>query len=224
MVLGYATREASGYLGCHPDDLPILSTWGDRGLGAAALYVEVIARHGHIVETRWRERRLYLDLNGIPGDPREAVPGVQLERKGFVGWEWLISENDQTRRDAADVARLEREPGFAAFRREVTACIQSAGAPGCFAAYVKSPFNHPGAAAAFGTPHSVSAEQFVQYAWTAVGDRGGSGRTWTDLVSCFAGGRIITATATTARFKGTLYCDVERGPAGWKLTGFFAGG
>lgn len=91
MVLGYATVSADGspqdYRGCRPG-LPVISTWGDCGIGAATLYIEVLSRVGPIVETQYGGQRYYLDLNDLPGDPRSPDPSFEGRLKGYVGWEW----------------------------------------------------------------------------------------------------------------------------------------
>lgn len=221
MVLGYRSVDATGYQGCTPADLPIISTWGDRGLGSAALYIEVVSRRGHIIETRWAARRLYFDLNSLPGDPRVSVPNAQLERKGFVGWEWLLSEREEARRTRVAFARLLREPGFKRFLQGARSCLSSSRVARCFAAFVKSPFYHSGAATALGKSNYVTPAEFVRYAWTAPGESGGSGKMWDDLCSCLTVGVPVAATSTKVQFSGTVLCNVELGRTGWALTAFY---
>jgi hypothetical protein len=95
MVLGYGLRagDLTDYRGC-PPGLPIVSTWGDRGVGTAALFIVVADRQGAIVAVPYGSRRLYLDLNALPGDPREPTNDLRrvVRLKGFVGWEWLPPE------------------------------------------------------------------------------------------------------------------------------------
>lgn len=91
MVLGYENVSADGspqdYRGC-PSGLPIVSTWGDCGIGTATLYIEVHSPLGPLVETRYATRSFYLDLNDLPGDPRSSDPSFEVRLKGYVGWEW----------------------------------------------------------------------------------------------------------------------------------------
>lgn len=91
MVLGYATVSADGspheYTGCRPG-LPIVSTWGDCGMGTATLFIEVLSRAGPIVETKYGDQRYYLDLNDLPGDPRVPDSSFEVRLKDFIGWEW----------------------------------------------------------------------------------------------------------------------------------------
>ena len=61
MVLGYETRPEIGnakYDPC-PPGFPIISMWGDGGLGGADLYIEVASRKGTIVDVRYAGRSYY---------------------------------------------------------------------------------------------------------------------------------------------------------------------
>jgi hypothetical protein len=91
MVLGYRGRPEVGnakYDGC-PTGFPVISTWGDHGLGGAVLYVDVVSRKGPIAEVRFEGKPYYFDLNAIPGDPRRPDPALGRRPRGFLGWEWM---------------------------------------------------------------------------------------------------------------------------------------
>lgn len=223
MVLGYATVDAEGYHPCVPQGLPLISTWGDKGLGAAAIYIEVASRRGRVVESRWGVRRLYLDLNTLPGDPREPIRNANLRTRGFLGWEWLLSEHDEQRRTRASYARLLRQPAFKQFVDGARLCLASTRVPGCLAPFVESPFYHSDAAAALKKAHYVTAAELVRYAWTAGGESGGTGRAWDDLRSCLLDGVPVSVTPTRVQLSGAVHCNVERGRTGWKLTAFYVG-
>jgi hypothetical protein len=226
MVLGYSSVDAGVYRPCVPPGLPLISTWSDSGRGTAAIYVEVAARREAIVESRWGARRLYLDLNTLPGDPREPIPdaSLRLRTRGFLGWEWLLSKHEEQRQTHAAYSRLLREPAFRHFMDGVRSCLTSKHVPGCLVPFVGSPFYHRDAAAALGKDGHVTAAELVRYAWAAVGESGGTGKAWDDLRSCLLDGEPISVTQSTVQLSGAVVCDVERGPNAWKLTAFFAGG
>ena len=221
MVLGYTSVDAGVYRPCVPPGLPLISTRSDSGLGVAAVYVEVVARRGAIVESRWGARRLYLDLNTLPGDPREPIPDASLRTRGFPGWEWLLSKHEEQRQTHAAYARLLREPAFRHFMDGVRSCLTSKQVPGCLVPFVKSPFYHTDAAAALGKDSHVTAAELVRYAWAAVGESGGTGKAWDDLRSCLLDGEPVSVTESTVQLSGAVVCNVERRPSGWKLTAFF---
>ena len=223
MVLGYRTADAGDYHPCVPLGLPLISTWGDKGLGAAAIYIEVAARRGRVVESRWGARRLYLDLNTLPGDPREPIQDANLRTKGFLGWEWLLSENAEQRHTRAAYLRLLRQPAFKQFIDGVRSCLASRRVPGCLAAFVESPFYHSEAAAALGKTNFVTAAELVRYAWTAAGESGGTGRAWDDLRSCLLDGVPASVTPEFVQLSGAVLCNLELGRTGWKLTAFHVG-
>lgn len=137
MVLGYGSVDAQQYQRCVPQDLPLISTWSDQSRGAAAIYIEVMARRGPIIESLWGIRRVYLDLNALPGDPREAIDDANLRTEGFVGWEWLLSEHEERRQIRAAYEQLLRQPSFTEFysrrsRLSVAAWfVQLSGAVSC---------------------------------------------------------------------------------------------
>ena len=209
MVLGYRT-SASSYTGCNPADLPIVSTWGDNGLGAAAHYIEVVAFTKTIAEAEWRGQRLFFDLDALPGDPNDPKPSFRLARKGFIGWEWMPSERVSRRRTALAFARLLREPAFSQFFHSVRHCIRSADAPNCLIPFVQSPFYDSDAG------DDVSAADWVRYAW---GQRNEwSERKWDLLDSCFFGERAVTAGPRFVQFGPSPLCDVELSHGKWRLT------
>jgi len=91
MVLGYrdfGSVASQVYDGCRVQT-PVLSTWGDNGIGTAAVFLEVAERRGNIVELRFGARKVYLDLNSLPGDPETPLPDVKHEARGFTGWIWV---------------------------------------------------------------------------------------------------------------------------------------
>lgn len=223
MVLGYATVDAEGYHPCVPHGLPLISTWGDKGLGAAAIYIEVASRRGRVVESRWGPRRLYIDLNTLPGDPREPIQDANLRTQGFLGWEWLLSEHEEQRQTRAAFARLLRQPAFKQFVDGVRSCLTSRRVPGCLAPFVESPFYHSNAAAALEKANYVTAAELVRYAWTAAGQSGGTGKAWDDLRSCLLDGVPVSVTPQFVQLSGAVLCNVERGRTGWKLTAFYVG-
>ena len=204
MLLGYDERHA--YTGCG-SDMPVVSLAGDSGLGAAAVYVEVVRRIGTIAEARFGSRTVYLDLKSLPQG----------------GWDWLISEREQARRDAAAAQQLRQDPAFARFVRDVRACVSSSRAPGCFAAFLESPFYDWDAAAKVARDFYVTAEQFVDYLADAPARAASSGKLWDEIVACFTNDRLLVMTPREARFAGGVNCDVKRTPAGWKVTSIFVG-
>ena len=228
MVLGYATGPEVGtprYTPC-PDGFPVISTWGDRGLGAATLLIEVFSRTGTLVEVRFRGQSLYFDLNALPGDPRDVaqVPssifvtgppassfGVKM--KGFLGWEWEISAVDAARLKAVAATRLRRQPAFARFLRDVQQCVASPqNAPQCLIPHVQESMLNI-------DRDKVIAAAFVDDVWQRVDTEGR--RLWTYLAGCFSS-NDLDASDTAARFEASegYICDVELTKMGWKLTGF----
>jgi hypothetical protein len=204
MLLGYDERRT--YIGCGAD-MPVLSIAGDNGLGAAAVYIEVVRRVGTVAEARYGSRTLYLDLNSLP--------------RG--GWDWLISEREQARRDAEAAQKLRQDPVFARFVRDVRACLSSSRTPGCFASFLESPFYDWDAAAKVARDYYVTAEQFVDYAASAPARGASSGKLWDEIVACFTNDRLLVMTPREARFEGDVNCDVKRTAAGWKVTSIFVG-
>jgi len=230
MVLGYATGPEVGssrYIRC-PDGFPVISTWGDRGKGAAALFIEVFSRTGRIVEVRFRDRSFYFDLNALPGDPRDPaeVPGsmfltgppassFDVRMKGFLGWQWEISEEEAARLKARAVNRLRRQPAFARFLRDVRRCLGVAQTPACLVPFLAETLSNEHG-------DSVTATQFADLAWREIDSEGR--RRWTDLEECFLS-EDLDASDTAARF-ATLNgwnCDLALGKTGWKLTDAFQG-
>jgi hypothetical protein len=227
MVLGYSegSVEAPTYTGC-PDGFPVISTWGDHGLGGAALFIEVFSRRGAIVEVRFRDQPLYFDLNMLPGDPRDEAPissfrsvtadKTGLRPKGFMGWQWEIPVVEADRLRAVAAEKLRREPRFARFIRDVKACLSSSRVPGCFIPFVKDGLYYPEADP---TAFYVTAAKFADYVWRQT-DYDGS-RLWNRLRECFVSGGL-DAGDTAARLEGKQgwSCDLELTKKGWKLTGF----
>jgi hypothetical protein len=86
MVLGYSslafrTAGKYEYKAC-PSDVPVKSTWGDGGTGAAALYVEVeqVSKDQAVME--FRGTPLYLDLKAIKGKYQVLAPGSLSNKPG----------------------------------------------------------------------------------------------------------------------------------------------
>lgn len=223
MVLGYRTRDAEDYRRCIPDGLPVLSMWGDNGKGAAALFIEVTARRGSIVESTWGARRLYFDLNSLPGDPQEPIPGAFLRRKGFLGWEWLPSERDQRRQIRAAYARRLREVEFSRFITDVRKCFSSTRAPDCLVPFVESPFADVEIAMAVGKTNEVTATELVRYVWTSARPDGDGRPIWYELRECLLNGEPEAIGRGYVHLQGDVHCTIERRADGWKLTSFYVG-
>jgi hypothetical protein len=222
MVLGYDSLPHLGEAGFHECgiDLPLLSTWGDDGIGAAVVLIEVFRVRGTVVEARYGNRSVYLDLNTLPGDPIGQVPASLRPSRpdGFPGWDWRLSDVEDRRRPAESIASLRRDPSFARFLTEVRTCLESSRVPQCMAAFISSPYYDSEAAAALGRPRettAVTADEYVRYAWGSGGPDYST--RWSHLRACFLGDRIVYATPTMAQFEGQTFCEVERGPDGWKL-------
>jgi hypothetical protein len=230
MVLGYSTNPAVGsptYTPC-PDGFPVISTWGDHGLGGATLMIEVFTRTGTLVEVRFRRQSLYFDLNALPGDPSDiaevpdsmfltgpAASSFGVKMKGFPGWNWEISGVEVDRMKAQAATRLRRQPAFARFLRDLQACLASSQTPGCLVRFVQDTI-----------PDSkrdrVTAKQFVDSLWQQVDSS--DGRQWIDLEECFRS-EDLDASDTAARFTtgDGWHCNLEFTKAGWKLTDFVLG-
>lgn len=221
MVLGYRTVDAQDYRPCMPEDLPLISTWSDKGLGVAAIYIEVVARRGAIVESLWGARRVYLDLNTLPGDPREPIADAKLRMKGFLGWEWLRSGHEQRQQLRADFEQLLRQPDFREFVEGVRACLSSPRVPECLAPFVTTPFYHADAAAAIGKVNFVTAGELVRYLWTAKGESGGTRQGWQDVHSCLMAGEPVAVSPKSVQLSGAVLCNVTREGTRWKLSAFF---
>lgn len=78
MILGYSSSAfVSGgpteYRPC-PTDVPVRSTWGDGGTGAAALYVEVERVEKDRAEIRFRGKTYHLTLAPLLGHYRVEPP------------------------------------------------------------------------------------------------------------------------------------------------------
>ena len=89
MVLGYITPVSEfikanakvKYEPC-PADVPIKSTWGDGGTGAAALFIEVEKVNDNRADVRYRGEILHLDLSKIKGKYRVNPPGSLSNEPG----------------------------------------------------------------------------------------------------------------------------------------------
>jgi len=49
-----------------PSDLPILTSWGDNGLGVACLYIRTDTQSNNVGEVNFKGQRLYYNLNNLP--------------------------------------------------------------------------------------------------------------------------------------------------------------
>lgn len=232
MVLGYATRldiDSGKYTPC-PDGFPVISTWGDHGKGAAALYIEVFTRNRSLVEVRFRGKPYFVDLNALPGDPRPqlevagssfiAAPSLPLfgvKPKGFVGWEWEIPEVEATRLRASATARLRRQPEFAQFLKSAQACLSSSRVPACFVPFVDEILANPEIEPRV---YNVAAADFVDAVWRQANQDGR--RRWADLRECFFS-QDLDPGIDRARLMTNQgwVCDLALTRNGWKLTGFF---
>jgi hypothetical protein len=139
-----------------------------------------------------------------------------------VGWEWLLSAKEAARREAIAAGRLSRQPAFARFRREVTACLTSTRAPDCLTRFVRPGFHYPNAASLVGTD-ALTPTQFVAFVWEARHPNDAEQRLWTELVDCFVHGRMRDAHSAGVSLDNEhgFTCVVERDAGGWTLTDFF---
>ncbi len=145
MVLGYDQRDerwepVNG--GC-PPGVPVISGWN---FGGATLSIAVDKREGPIVRVAYGSRSAYLDLRALPGDPRESPEGFlkQLPRKGRIGWEWLPSEQEVRRHDAAVFAELQQVPAFSRFLAAIRNCLNSDDFVRCIPAVADPDIRHEG--------------------------------------------------------------------------------
>jgi hypothetical protein len=223
MVLGYVDRDATDYRGC-PAGLPIKSVWEYADGKDAALFIEIAARNGSLIETRWGGKKYYFDLNALQGDPAvrgEAIDPVLtrvVRPKGYTAWAWIEPRRDTERRAAAALASVRREESFTTFVRDVKACLSSAATPGCLARFVKPEFYYAELWAKTNRPHAAPAE-FVDFVWHQRDQSGG--RMWNRLVACFTTGTLTDASKNAVRFQtDNDFCDIERTSSGWKLVSF----
>lgn len=215
MVLGYTGVSADGRpehsTGC-PPGVPIISKWGDSGLGGATLYIEVLSRTGSVVETQYGDRRFYLDLNRLPGDPRIPDPSFNLKPKGRVGWEWHDASREVAGRERAAVAALLEEPAFARFVTDVRGCLTSSRVPDCLVSFVSRTALDAHRGIRYATP-----EAFVHDIWQDPPSHGESSRLWDEVVGCLTAGHLRTRYGIRLEAEEGLICELRRELEGWKL-------
>jgi hypothetical protein len=104
MVLGYDAKGV--YTPC--DSWPIVSTWGDGGIGAAALYVAA--------------ERIEKDVAHLPGGATLALSS---------GWDVYETNGQSEARYRAEGARIVADAEVGAFVKDVRACLAGTDSEAC---------------------------------------------------------------------------------------------
>ena len=100
--------------------LPIVSTWGDLGIGSAVLYIEFVRHDDALIEARCVGKPCFLAISSLPHGWSEE-PSVQVgERK----------------RRATIAAERKRDPALDRFLDGSQDCLAKKDVPGCLAAFV----------------------------------------------------------------------------------------
>jgi hypothetical protein len=194
--------------GC-PTGLPIYTELTDAGLGSPALFIVVSAIKGRHAAIPFHGRTLYFDLTDLPGDPNAAddQPPFRLQRRGYVGWNWLDSQRTEDRRMGAALARRLSDKAFAAFYHGIRSCLIGRN-PTCLTKYLDASFNfRPW----WGAGESrVGKDKFARYAWQSSPNAPQGESLWQEVAWCFLRGRLIDGEDELTFYRGWFYCRVER--------------
>jgi hypothetical protein len=204
--------------------LPIVSALGDNGLGGPVLRIEVRRKLGRWIEVEYRGMSYFVDLQSLPGRPREDVEDVE-PRGTETGWAWEPSEEEEREQRQRRVKETTSDVAYQTFITSARACWTSGDPHGCFSHFVASEIPYPsGLTDASGPQFSerpMSADEFTDLLWRA--DHAGR-PFWQSIEDC------LTAAPYDAGDDDVLFlgpdgwhCEVSRTELGWRLTDVYLG-
>ena len=214
----------SGYRGC-PSGVPI-ETLYDFGAGTR-IVIAVVERRESIAAVEYGMRKLFLDLDALPGDPRPETVDTSfaLQPKGsFEGWAWHRSDDERKVMMANATEALLRSPAFIEFRQMAKDCLNSPNAPDCLAAFVRNPFYYPEAMSPTEKSGYVPALRFARYARTASHPYMTDKLLWAELDMCFSldSVRLVDKREefqyATVKTDNGFVCGFRYDEAGWQLS------
>ena len=196
MVLGY-DETMSSYTPC--DAWPLLSTWGDGGVGGATLYLAITAVEGATALVRVGDS--FVDV---------ALPS---------NWTPFETRTQRRARERADAAAVLSRPDVRGFLDGVRACLRGraweAGLAARMTEEIRDPEAAPGTAV---TPPrwSVTPEEYARFLRESSRIE--------DVRGCFADGAHVRADDRLLVLESESgVCEVERTADGWRLRGFLPG-